>query len=98
MVIDAALFSPQSRQRLFIVAHKGKLPPGLTPISPTPSIIPPGSAPPSTRCRTTTHMAWVWWRLPYPPKRNVDLAALLERNPPEDAWRSEAETCSTCST
>ena len=29
MLIDAALFSPQSRQRLFIIAHKGRIPPGL---------------------------------------------------------------------
>jgi DNA (cytosine-5)-methyltransferase 1 len=34
-------------------------------------------------------MAWVWWRLPYPPRRNVDLAALLDRNPPEHVWRSD---------
>ena len=31
----------------------------------------------------------MWWRLPYPPKRNADLASLLERNPPEDVWRSD---------
>ena len=34
---------------------------------------------------------WIDWRLPAPPRRNLDLAALLE---PDDAvaWRSEAET------
>jgi DNA (cytosine-5)-methyltransferase 1 len=34
-------------------------------------------------------MAWVWWRLPHPPKRNCDLSSLLERDPPEDVWRSD---------
>jgi DNA (cytosine-5)-methyltransferase 1 len=89
MVIDAALFSPQSRQRLFIIAHKGKLPPGLTSDQPDAVYHPAGLCAAVESLPDTTHMAWVWWRLPYPPKRNVDLAALLDRNPPEDAWRSD---------
>jgi DNA (cytosine-5)-methyltransferase 1 len=90
MLIDAALFSPQSRQRLFIIAHKGKLPAGLTLDGPDATFHPAGLCEAVEKLPDTTHMAWVWWKLPCPPKRNLDLAALLERNPPESAWRSAA--------
>lgn len=92
MLIDAAMFSPQSRQRLFIVAHKGKLPANVT------TDYPDAVFHPATLCNAVdalpdqTRMAWVWWRLPYPPRRNVDLAALLDRNPPEHVWRSDEAT------
>jgi DNA (cytosine-5)-methyltransferase 1 len=90
MVIDAALFSPQSRQRLFIVAHKGKLPPSLVANEPDPAFHPATLRTAVETLSDTTHLAWVWWRLPLPPRRNVDLAALLEREPPEHVWRSNA--------
>src|SRR5262245_18998832 len=90
MLIDAALFSPQSRQRLFIIAHKGKLPAGLLLDAPDAAFHPAGLCEAVARLPDTTHMAWVWWKLPYPPKRNLDLAALLERKPPESVWRSDA--------
>jgi DNA (cytosine-5)-methyltransferase 1 len=92
MLIDAALFSPQSRQRLFIVAHKGKLPANLTTDHPNAVFHP------ATLCNAVetlpdqTRMAWVWWHLPYPPHRNADLVSLLERTPPEHVWRSDADT------
>lgn len=91
MLIDAALFSPQSRQRLFIIAHKGKLPPGLVSDQPDDTFHPPALRAAVAALPDQTHMAWVWWRLPHPPRRNADLASLLERNPPESAWRSDAD-------
>jgi DNA (cytosine-5)-methyltransferase 1 len=90
MLIDAALFSPQSRQRLFIIAHKGKLPAGIMLDAPDAAFHPAGLCEAVEKLPDTTHLAWVWWKLPYPPKRNLDLAALLERNPPEASWRSNA--------
>ncbi len=92
MLIDAALFLPQSRQRLFIVAHKGKLPPGLVWDQPDPLYHPAALRSAVEALPDTTHMAWVWWRLPSPPKRNLDLASLLDRDPPEAVWRSDAAT------
>jgi len=91
MLIDAALFSPQSRQRLFIIAHKGKLPLGLVADQPDDTFHPPALRTAVAALPDQTHMAWVWWRLPHPPRRNADLASLLERNPPESAWRSDAD-------
>lgn len=90
MLIDAALFSPQSRPRLFIIAHKGRIPAGLDAESPDPTFHPQSLRAAVEALPDTTHLAWVWWRLPHPKTRNADLAALLDRNPPEGAWRSDA--------
>ena len=92
MLIDAAMFSPQSRQRLFIVAHKGKLPAGLTMDEHEPVYHPPTLCAAVEALPDKTHMAWVWWRLPYPPQRNADLVSLLDRGPPDHVWRSEKAT------
>jgi DNA (cytosine-5)-methyltransferase 1 len=92
MLIDAALFSPQSRPRLFIIAHKGRIPSGLVADDADPLFHPPSLRAAVEAFSDTTHMAWVWWRLPHPVRRNADLASLLDRNPPEDVWRSDAST------
>lgn len=89
MLIDASLFVPQSRPRLFIVAHKGKLPTQLVADEPDALFHPDGLREAVDRLSDETRLAWVWWRLARPPKRNADLASLLERNPPEDAWRPD---------
>jgi DNA (cytosine-5)-methyltransferase 1 len=92
LLIDAALFSPQSRPRLFIIAHKGRIPGGLEADSPDPTFHPSNLRAAVEALPDTTHLAWVWWRLPQPTKRNADLASLLDRNPPEAMWRSAAAT------
>lgn len=92
MLVDAALFSPQSRQRLFIIAHKGRISPSLLSDTPDPLYHPPALRAAVEHLSDTTHMAWVWWRLPHPTRRNADLASLLDRAPPEHAWRSDADT------
>lgn len=89
LLIDAALFLPQSRLRLFIVAHKGKLPAHLVMDQADDRFHPPALRSAVDKLSDETRLAWVWWRLPQPPKRNLDLSALLERNPPEDVWRSD---------
>ena len=73
--IDAARFLPQSRPRLFVIATRDPPPPALV-----------GDGPFQTRAvqaaaaRLPTALAdrWIWWRMPAPPARNIDLAALLE--------------------
>jgi len=92
MLIDAALFSPQSRPRLFIIAHKGRIPAGLEADRPDHTFHPPNLRAAVEALPDTTHLAWAWWRLPQPTKRNADLASLLDRNPPEAMWRSAAAT------
>jgi DNA (cytosine-5)-methyltransferase 1 len=86
--LDAAAWLPQSRARCVIVGATEDIR-GLT------------AAPGAKRARLVEEARarlpaplqalWVDWRLPALPRRNLDLAALLE---PDDAvaWRTEAET------
>jgi DNA (cytosine-5)-methyltransferase 1 len=92
LLIDASLFSPQSRPRLFIIAHRGKLPAHLVADEPENSFHASAIRAAVAKLPLQTQMAWVWWRLPQPPRRNADLLSLLERNPPHDVWRDEAAT------
>ena len=94
LVIDAELFVPQSRPRLFLVGVRedGPVDPRL--LSPAPlqpfhtaalqravESLPEGVA-----------RRWAWWRLPPPAPRQRGFAELLEAAPTGVAWRSQAET------
>jgi DNA (cytosine-5)-methyltransferase 1 len=76
--IDAVHFTPQSRPRLFLVAARGPIPAGMT--------APVGIAPFASAALqravagfdAKTAAAWVWWRMPPAPKRNVDLADMID--------------------
>ncbi len=87
LTIDAAAFVPQSRQRLFLVATRRSIPPGC--LTDRPSTF-HSKRLVEAACDLPPDIAasWKWWRLPAPPLRNLDLAALLERRPPSHAWRS----------
>ncbi|MBL8548577.1 MAG: DNA (cytosine-5-)-methyltransferase [Hyphomonadaceae bacterium] len=85
--IDAALFSPQSRRRLFIVAGApAHLPTG----EPTPPFHTVGLRRAVARLPASLRARWVWWRLPTPPKRNAQLGDILDENGVE--WMSAAQT------
>lgn len=85
--IDAALFTPQSRPRVIVLATR-EGPGALEGPSPyqTPAIRAAHAAlPPALKA------AWTWWRMEAPAQRNTDLASVLE----PDAmvrWRSAEET------
>jgi DNA (cytosine-5)-methyltransferase 1 len=85
--MDAALWLPQSRPRLFVVAIRGEAPTQPGPLGPfhTPRLIAAHD-----RLPETVRAAWAWWSLPAPPRRNLDLDALLE---PDQAvsWLNDAE-------
>ncbi len=94
IVVDAALFLPQSRPRLFIIGVRKDipLPEGLTDSGP--------SAPWHTRALKAAHSmlserdkkAWIWWSLPLPPTRKLRFADLIEEEPTGVSWHSPAET------
>ena len=73
--IDAVRFLPQSRPRLFVIATRDPPPPALVGESPFQT-----RAVQSAAARLPAALAdrWIWWRMPAPPARNIDLAALLE--------------------
>ncbi|MEH6665087.1 MAG: DNA cytosine methyltransferase [Brevundimonas sp.] len=82
---DAVLWLPQSRPRLFLIASRAPVAGG----------VPAGDPFHSARIRAA-HAAlpddlkagWVWWRLDAPPRRNTDLAALLQPESSVD-WLDE---------
>ncbi|MGQ2989796.1 MAG: DNA cytosine methyltransferase [Brevundimonas sp.] len=87
--IDAGLWLPQSRPRLFIIAMKGLEAPE------TPA---PGGPFHSSRLVAShaglpeaTKAAWAWWSLTPPPRRNLDLSSLLIPDVEAD-WLDDAQT------
>ena len=85
--MDAALWLPQSRPRLFVVAIRGEAPVAAGPSAPFHSSRLVAA---QERLPRAVREAWAWWSLPAPPRRNLDLAALLE---PDDAveWLADAD-------
>jgi len=92
LVADGALFTPQSRPRLFVIGVRNGL------------AIPPhlkgegASTWHSTAVRTAhaalpaaLRRAWVWWAMPAPPTRETRLEDLIEDDAAVD-WHGEAET------
>jgi DNA (cytosine-5)-methyltransferase 1 len=82
--IDAARFTPQSRPRVFVVAVR-EVRPELTGDSPFHTAAVRAAF---ERLPASLQSAWAWWRVPEPPRRNTDLAALLEHA----EWRPQADT------
>lgn len=87
--MDAALWLPQSRPRLFIVALRGvEGAEGAGPEGPfhTSRLVAAyGRLPEAVRA------GWAWWRVAVPPRRNLDLAGLLEPDAAVD-WLSTEQT------
>jgi DNA (cytosine-5)-methyltransferase 1 len=94
LVIDAALFLPQSRPRLFIIAVRADIP------IPASLVGQEGAAPFHTRALMTAcenfpkklKQDWLWWRLPAPPLSNTTLLDCIEAAPRDVVWHSAAET------
>jgi DNA (cytosine-5)-methyltransferase 1 len=89
VVIDAALFVPQSRERVFIVAltADAHIPAELVADGPT---APFHSSAIIAACQR--QRSPIWWRLPVPPKRNTTLADIVEDEPTGVRWHARAET------
>lgn len=87
--MDAALWLPQSRPRLFIVALRGvEGAEGTGPVGP---FHPPRLVAAHGRLPDAVRAGWAWWSLPVPPRRNLDLAGVLEPDAAVD-WLSGEQT------
>jgi DNA (cytosine-5)-methyltransferase 1 len=95
LVIDAALFLPHSRPRLFIVGVRqdaGTFPAGV-------------AQDVSNKIWHTTALrrayeqlpdklkrGWIWWSPPMPPVHTISFADLVEENPDSVEWNSQEQT------
>jgi len=91
-VVDAALFVPQSRPRLFIIAVKDAIEPvgiGDGPTKPWHT---------TPLCRAVTRLSanlgerFLWWSMPMPDKRDMNFVDIIEDKPKSVKWCKVAET------
>ncbi len=77
LAVDAALFVPQSRPRVFVIGYAGRFPAGFVQSGP--------AAPFHSRALAEAARSvrnWAWLRLPAPPLSNLSLADVLEADAP----------------
>jgi DNA (cytosine-5)-methyltransferase 1 len=89
VVMDAELFVPQSRERVFIIAIDAALPTPAEVIAsgPMAPFHPSGLVVACQRQRDP-----LWFRLPVPPIRNTIFADIIEDEPTGVSWHTGAET------
>lgn len=94
LVIDAALFVPQSRPRLFVVGVRDDIDVDGAMVSPGP--IEPfhtrGLQAAYDRINDDAKAKWLWWNMPTPPHRNTVFADLIEDKPNSVSWHTATET------
>ncbi len=94
VVIDASLFVPQSRPRLFVIGTREgtRLPDTLMGGCPSPPWHTKALRAAYEKLPSRTQAAWIWWQLPAPPSRKTSFADIIEHSPPDANWYSAAET------
>jgi DNA (cytosine-5)-methyltransferase 1 len=93
LVVNASLFVPQSRPRLFMIGVRDD-------VEIDPTLLSPGPVPPFhtsglqrafERVSRSALEHMIWWNVPSPPQRNMTFADLIEDNPTSVSWHSDAE-------
>lgn len=94
LIIDAALFVPQSRPRLFIIAVREgvAIPETLISAQAYDPWHTRGLQNAYERLSLKTKAAWLWWSLAEPPKRNIKFTDLIEEAPESVEWHTREET------
>jgi len=94
LVINAALFRPQSRPRLFMIGVHAdvEIDEALTSSGPIAPFHTAALQRAFERVGNAAQKHMVWWNIPTPPRRNQTFADLIEENPTSVAWHSAAET------
>lgn len=91
MVIDAAMFLPQSRPRLFIVAvDRAFAASGAS--GPSQTWHPLRLRESQARLRSDLRADWLWFDPPAPSRRHVQLRDLIETEPTGVPWHDDIET------
>lgn len=87
--VDASMFTPQSRPRLFIIAARNP-PSHLVASGPSDPFHTQGLRNVVARLPDGLRKRHIWWRLDAPAKRNTRLVDLLDEH--SDNWNSEEQT------
>lgn len=94
VVIDAALFVPHSRPRLFMVGVRESIyiPQSIISAGASVQWHPKALRTAFDKLPGSVQMNWIWWRLPPPPLSDVRFADIIENAPTGVAWHSPTET------
>jgi len=94
LVIDAALFVPQSRPRLFFIGVRDdvEIAPNLTSPGPVEPFHTGGLRNAYNLISDEAKKNWIWWNVPTPAHRNTTFADLIEECPTGVTWHTAAET------
>ncbi len=94
VVIDARLFVPQSRQRVFFIAVEsiGSAPPELASPHPIAEWHPRALVAAQRLLPVSARKKWLWWNPAKPPARTQTFAGIIEDHPQDVAWHAKAET------
>ena len=94
VVIDAALFVPQSRPRLFIIGVQNEfdIPVALKSDAPLAAWHSRALKSAYQRLSSAAKADWIWWNIPSPALRNCVFEDLIEIDPSGVLWHSEKET------
>ncbi|MEZ4561828.1 MAG: DNA cytosine methyltransferase [Thermomicrobiales bacterium] len=93
LVIDAAMFLPQSRPRVFVVAADRALDSAAFATgAPVAAWTPPSLTNAHDRLPPATRRLWRWWNLPAPNTVLAPAGLLVEDEPEGVRWHSESET------
>jgi DNA (cytosine-5)-methyltransferase 1 len=93
LVINASLFVPQSRPRLFVIGVRDDVEVDEAMLSPGP-IAPFHTAALQrafNRVEARALKRMIWWNVPSPPHRNETFADLIEENPDSVEWHTPSE-------
>jgi DNA (cytosine-5)-methyltransferase 1 len=94
IVVDARLFVPQSRPRVFFiaVAPELSLPPTLIADSIDARWHPPTLARSQSGISPQAKKNWMWWRIETPPTPKLTFADLIEDEPMGVSWHTQTQT------
>ena len=94
IVVDAALFVPQSRPRLFIIGVRNDIPIPIRLLASAPI----GPFHTKALCKAANDLPleikshWHWWKLPTPIPRSLSFADIIEEVPYGVSWHTKEET------
>jgi DNA (cytosine-5)-methyltransferase 1 len=94
MIVDAALFVPQSRPRLFVIGVRSgiNIPRQLQSNGPIDAWHSRALKTALIQLAPKERRNWIWWNMPDPSARIENFSDVLEENPKSVRWHTPAET------